>query len=268
MRYPLGLNDTSCTLPFYGSDQEENFNKIKKIMPPEWRWHSHPIEYTFNSLGHRNNFDVKDVDVSNMTAIIGCSHIEGTGVSNKMTVPHIYERLTGEKTYNMGQGGVDNHIIFINALWAHQQGFKKVIVSWTQPERNFMFNHLSDPEIYRGPHVNPDLYYKYFTDDYTFENPHWEYRLDTFNNVLGAFNIKTFHHFQGGHDDNVRLWEPIWKRFSEHNVRLLSKMITEPNTLNILFARDIIHTGNDTYSSHYGPFINERIARDMIAESR
>lgn len=268
MTYPLGSNDTSCVLKFFGSDQEENFNKIKKIMPPEWRWHNHDIEYTFNSLGHRNDFEVKDVDVSDMTAIIGCSHIEGTGVSAKMTVPHMYQSLTGETTYNLGQGGMDNHVIFINALWAYQQGFKKIIVSWTQPERNFMFNHLKVPEIYRGPDINPDLYYKYFTDDYTFDNPHWNYRLDTFNGVLRDFNISTFHYFQGGHDDNRRLWEPVWDRFNELNLKYLSNIIAEPNTMNLLYARDIFHTGNDTFSAHYGPYINERIARDMIVETK
>jgi hypothetical protein len=263
LKYPLGSSPISETLPFAGSDTEANLNKIKKIMPPEWRWHNQKITYRFNSLGHRNNFEMKDVDVSNMTAIVGCSHIEGTGVTENFTIPYFYEQLTGEKTYNLGQGGMDNQVIFFNALWAYQQGFKKIIVSWTQPERNSMLNHLGDPEIFRGPHVNPDLYYKYFTDDYTFDNPHWHYRISLYNQILNGFGIHTFQYFFSDSEEHDRVWTDIFVNYELGNLRF-SEFIKNKKAINDVFARDIILFGKDEFSAHYGPVPNKSIARDMM----
>lgn len=263
IKYPLGASPISETFHFIGIDSEENFNSIKKIMPPEWRWHNQKITYRFNSLGHRNNFELEDVDVSNMTAIIGCSHIEGTGVTENLTIPYFYEKLSREKTYNLGQSGMDNQVIFFNALWAYQQGFKKIVISWTQPERNSMLNHLGEPEIFRGPHVIPDLYYKYFTDDYTFDNAHWHHRISLFDKILNGFGIHTFKYFSSGSEEHDRVWKDISIKYNLENLGL-SGLIKNIEVANDVFARDIVHMGNDMFSSHYGPLINQRVARDMI----
>lgn len=267
VKYPLGSSPISETLHFSGPDNVENFNSIKKIMPQEWMWHNQKIIYRFNSLGHRNNFELEDVDVSNMTAIVGCSHIEGTGVTENLTIPYFYEQLSGEKTYNLGQSGMDNQVIFFNALWAYQQGFKKIIVSWTQPERNSMLNHLGDPEIFRGPHVIPDLYYKYFTDDYTFDNPHWHYRISLYDKILKGFGVNSFRYFSSGSEEHDRVWTDIFVNYKLGNNEL-SGLIKNVKTANDVFARDIVHLGKNVFSAHYGPVPNQSIARDMIENTK
>lgn len=267
MQYPLGSCRYAETFN-YQPGEKELFDNVKKVIPKEWIWHNKVITYTYNSLGHRNNFEIEDVDVSNMTAIVGCSYIEGVGVSTDFTVSDFYEKVSGEKTYNLGQGGMDNEVIFYNALWAHQKGFKKIIVSWTEDTRNFIFNSAGYPRIYRVSDINTPDYSKYFTADYIVDNPHWKHRITLYNKILGDFGIHTFNYFLGKYTDSQRVWSKVWKDFDINAGKNFYDAIKNIDMMNQIYARDISRHGPSEWSSHYGPLPNEMIARDMIEQTK
>lgn len=266
--FPLGLCPKSVVLKFSGTDTKDTFETAKRVMPPEWMWHTNSITYSYNSLGHRNDRELEEYDVSNTVAIVGCSHIEGTGNASNQTIPYYYSTLSGDDTYNIGQGGVDNEIIFYNALWAYQQGFKKIIVCWTQPERNFLFDRDGLPVMYRGPDIYPELFSNYFTPNYIFENPHWQKRIEFYTNILHSFGIHTFRYFEFRTEDSNRVWDNVWKGRDINQFNDFKTAITNISVFEKMFARDVFLSNNGKFSAHYGPHPNEIIAKDIIEQTK
>lgn len=268
--FPLGVGPTNSKCSFAGSDQEEILKANKKLLPETWIWQNKPITYKYNSLGHRNDFDFESINPKEYTAILGCSHIEGTGVINNWTIPSFYKNISGQKTYNLGQGGMDNEIIFINALWAKQVGFKNIIVCWTYPERNFLFKSGGGINIFQGTDVGDKRYLKYFKTDYMVDNPHWEERIKLYEHILKADNVYTFRFFDGKGEEHKVVFsgnDSIWMKHNVMDLKILDDAKNRIHLLNDLYARDLNmykEKGQTRFSAHFGPEVNKQIANYLV----
>lgn len=264
MIYPPSLYPQNKTVPFLSQKEKVDYDKTKKFMPKEWIWHNRDITYSFNEYGHRSA-PFKSIDPSKTIAVVGCSHIMGSGNRNEDTIPSNISSMYGIPTYNIGQGGGDNQIILHNAIWAVQQGFYKVIVCWTEVLRHFMYGNDYNSKIFQVSHIETDEYKKYFTPDYMLDNPHLELRLDLFRETLRGFsNVHMFDYFLQNTEDTTRLWKDnIWKTFDSDVCNNISGCINNITTTNKLWARDLVPTANGASVAHYGPYVNREIAKDI-----
>ena len=249
---------------FLSKREENEYNLTKKIMPNEWIWHSRDIIYSFNELGHRE-IPFSSVDPSKTIAVIGCSHVMGTGNKAEDTISKNLSSIMGMPTYNAGQAGADNQIILHNALWAIQQGFHTVIVMWTELFRHFLYGDNYNSKIFQVFHIDTDEYKKYFTPDYMLDNPHLELRLDLFRETLKGFpNVYLFDYFLQNTEDTTRLWKHnIWDKFDYNELGTMSGCINYPNLTNKIWASDLAPRPNDGKVAHYGPYVNLEIAKDI-----
>lgn len=267
--FPLTVMSKNSKVSFSGSDQEEMLLSNKKLMPKNWIWQKKSIIYKYNDYGHRNDFDFKSINPKDYTAIIGCSHIEGTGVINNWTIPYLYSNISGQPTYNLGCGGMDNEILFTNAVWAKQVGFKNIIVCWTYPERNFLFKKNGGINIFQGTDVSDQRYTKYFKIDYMVDNPHWEERLTLYEHILQADNVHTFRFFDNkGNEHKVVFSGPdsTWMKYHVQDLKILEDAKNRIELLNDLYARDLNifkYKGVTQFSAHFGPGVNRQIANHI-----
>ena len=131
-----------------GTDTEAQYNSNLKIIEKynlDWEFkgtHNKQNFYVFNNLGFRENFDFDDnFDFSDYVVFIGCSHISGTGLRKKDTIPSMFTVKSGIKSINLAVAGSSNEKIFFNALWvlSLKHPPKDIIVCWTHLGR---FSHI------------------------------------------------------------------------------------------------------------------------------
>lgn len=276
--YPIICpKEKNSTQYWDGSDNEHSFNITKKHMPTEWVYHKKPITYKSDSLGFRNDIDFHKLDVSKSVAFVGCSHIEGQGNTHYNTIPAMYEKQTKIPTYNMGLSGMDNFVIFFNALWAIQQGFKKVYVFWTDATRNCLLDKNGRPYIFLAQTMKDLEYRKYFQPAYMVENSHWEMRKHLYTTTLKNFSsdktrVEVFEMFSDTehsdtlHSDTLReeVWGDIRRTLDMESMGTLTGCISNIHITNKLWARDIKITKNNSIVSHFGPMVNETVAKKLV----
>lgn len=131
-----------------GTDTEAQYNSNLRIIEKynlDWEFkgtHNKQNFYVFNNLGFRENFDFDDdFDFSDYVVFLGCSHVAGTGLPKKYTIPSMFTKKSGIKSINLSIAGSSNEKIFLNALWALSLKHppKDIIVCWTHLAR---FSHI------------------------------------------------------------------------------------------------------------------------------
>lgn len=92
-----------------------------------------------NSQGYRCA-EWSEIDWESSYAMIGCSHIFGTGNRLKNTLPAQLEHLIGKPCINLGVPGANYLHSFINASeLLHHTAVEKVIIVFSYPERKIVF---------------------------------------------------------------------------------------------------------------------------------
>lgn len=146
----IGMDDSNTVLPFLGGDFEHTFEENLLTCPEDWYYRTHPITYSFNSLGHRSK-NIKELDLENYILFIGCSHTTGIGLELEKTFPDIVSRKLGCDYYNLSLPGTGIDVLEYNLLtWfaTVKERPKIVCVQWPDHSRYMSYNpeysHMSE----------------------------------------------------------------------------------------------------------------------------
>ena len=159
---------------WFGSDTQElyksNVRFFSKLKSPTVSWVQPSIDYTFNNVGMRvsrnDYYDITDdYDFSDKIVILGCSQIQGIGISYEHTLGECLSKLLVKQVINWGVGGCGPDAVFHNAMWlaTRERLPLKVIVFWPQPTRFIFDNPETNLTHYMvPPHAWEDIakYYK------------------------------------------------------------------------------------------------------------
>ncbi len=131
------------TFDFYGQDSERIFKmNLKKFKKTDWIYKNKPITYKFNEHGFRNkSFD--KVDWSNSIVVLGCSNVQGIGLSLEDTLCYHLEKKLNTPVVNLGIGGSAVDLACWNSLQLHNYypKPKALIQVWTSLGRYTDYNN-------------------------------------------------------------------------------------------------------------------------------
>jgi hypothetical protein len=119
------------TLLFSGSD-DERFYKNRKKLGKDWEYRDKHITYNYNEYGFRTkSFD--KIAWQDSVVILGCSHVEGTGLAEEDTIASQLERIIDMPVVNLGLAGAAVDIAAWNSLILHDHypHPKAVVQLWT-----------------------------------------------------------------------------------------------------------------------------------------
>lgn len=138
----IGNDFSSINMPFIGGDHEHDFQKNSKTQPKDWYYHSVPISYQFNSLGHRSK-EIADIDLDNYILYTGCSHTTGVGIELEKTFPYLISQKLGCDYYNLGLPATGIDVVEYNLLTWFAKVRKKpkvVCIQWPDHSRYLSLN--------------------------------------------------------------------------------------------------------------------------------
>ena len=248
-----------------GTDSEELYNNLmRKKMPKTpnkgrwWRWYNKQIEYTTNKNGLRLPYSVdENTDFSKKYVVIGCSFVEGIGVTSDLTISSYMTKKSGIETVNFGTSGCGCDVAFYNAMWLSSLKHrpKKIFIVWPQVQRFSFFNiemSISDPkETFISAKDNSKVIEPYIA------NPSHRMYKDYFTQQYLTDPI---------HQRNQKLiWQKILRNMWGKN--LVELDILDTTEYNQTFSKDAHH---DTYDTERRKMlspqelVNDYCARDLM----
>lgn len=282
-----------------GTDNENLYNQLmrkKFSKTPDggkwWKWYKKPIEYTKNKNGLRLPFAVDEkTNFSGKYVVLGCSFVEGIGVTADMTVSAYMTKKSGVETLNFGTSGCGCDVVFYNALWLSSLRYrpKKIFIVWPQIQRFSFFNievNQSDPEetfisakdnskVIEPWIANPShkMYKNYFTQQYLTDPIYqrnqkliWQKILrNMWGNKLVELDILDVSEYNQTYMEDAHAY--VFDR--EHR-----KTLSPQELINQYCARDLMydkfdHTLQFDYQnipiSHWGPRKNEVVANWLLS---
>lgn len=129
---------------FKATDSEENYQKVANLLKRhnlfnDWRWKDDKaIDYIHSRNGFRLKFKItENYDFSNSYVVLGCSFVEGIGVSEQETISHYIEEISGINTINFGAMGTGCDVVFYNAMWLASlpNPPKRIFILWPSVHR-------------------------------------------------------------------------------------------------------------------------------------
>jgi hypothetical protein len=138
----LGEDFANIQMMFAGEDSEEQFEKNKKSQPPDWYYINKPIEYAYNSYGHRSK-DLQDIDLDNYVLFTGCSHTSGVGIELEKTYPYLVSQQLNCDYYNLAMPATGIDVLEYNLLTWFAKVKKKpkiVFIQWPDCSRYITYN--------------------------------------------------------------------------------------------------------------------------------
>lgn len=238
----------NVTVEWHGLDTKSLFKENLKKLDQSWFYANNKITYELNSQGYRcKEFD--EIDWINSYAVVGCSHIFGSGNRLEDTIPRLIQKKTGVNCINLGVPSSSCEHQFLNTLLLlSYTKVKKVIVVWTYPTRTNVYEKTKFHRLDRL--VNKLLisgYDKNFHDkqmlqslvQLTFGNlEHSVFLLDTYRQIfsnsykhsVSQFNIIDLEKEFGGHDHydlNNKLRSPDLARDMQHYGPMWNSLVAD-----------------------------------------
>lgn len=256
-------------------DTYEKFQYNLKHMPSNWRYRTQDISYHLNSESCRApEFD--QIDWKNSVAVLGCSYVFGEGVPDHFTIPAAVSRLTGLNAINLGVPGAGNDSIFFNALNIQKYRPRLTVVFWTHIARTVVWNEYGNPHLITSGNVDrDDIPYGLDFTEYFYSGMDLRYRHQMFKTLLQTvLGNQVLQSDQLVEHAFGKLWESYFKETDQahllpNNTRWpTTKRLTELSDrfLNDCFARDISWRPDGSFVSHYGPWVNEHLAKNVLSD--
>jgi hypothetical protein len=136
MEHLLSPHTPNQTLLFSGSDKEKLFYKNRKKLGKDWEYRDKHITYNYNEYGFRTKLFDK-IAWQDSVVILGCSHVEGTGLAEEDTIAVQLEHIIGMPVVNLGLSATAVDIAAWNSLILHEHypHPKAIVQLWTNLER-------------------------------------------------------------------------------------------------------------------------------------
>lgn len=256
-------------------DTYDKFQYNLKHMPDNWRYRTEDISYHFNSEKCRApEFD--QIDWKNSIAVLGCSYVFGEGVPDHFTIPAAVSQLTGLNTVNLGVLGAGNDSIFFNALNIQKYRPRMTIVFWTHIARTVLWNENGTPHLINSSNLDRyDMLYGLDFTDYFYSGVDLRYRHQMYKTLLTTvLGDRVLQSDQLTEHRFGKLWHTYFRETNQEH--LLPKDRSWPTTrkladlsdsfVNDCFARDLEWRPDGSFTSHYGPWVNEYMAKNVLAD--
>lgn len=215
----IGYNiKANKTFDFDSTDSERNFKHRCKTIK-DWTWKHTPIEYKYNSFGHRCK-ELVDIDHENFLLTFGCSYTVGIGINETDTWAYKLSQTIGSDLYNIALEASGCDIQAYNTMHWVTSKFPKpklVVVQWPYHERKTFVHKNNEDNTYFGldkvdtNDADGSWYRKrYIMDDgeMVYANRIWFEYLNTAWQNLGV-PVLNFT-WENGHEeimlDNYKLW--------------------------------------------------------------
>ncbi len=142
---PIGLvsRKVNGTYLWGNSDSEESYRSYT-LDPRSKRYD--PIEYRFNSQGHRTDLEIEDLKEYILS--VGCSWTEGEGVPQDKRYTELLANELDLQCYCLGINGISNDLIMYNLekwLSIVKVKPKLIIVQWTFANRYSLISDAEQP---------------------------------------------------------------------------------------------------------------------------
>ena len=226
-KYDLGfIGDiyNSTEINFTRFDSKTRFLKSLNQKSNNWIYRNSPITYKFNSLGHRNNKEINELDL-NYILFTGCSHTMGVALHKENIYTSVLSKILNIDHYNLGLGASGWDTICYNLktwITTIQSKPKLICINWSNFNR-----YLEDYDTYfieQGP-WSPT-----FDIDYV-ESEEFRYKqFESRSNIINLCNSYSIPYIEITCSNDSELPSEIIK---------LSKSID--------LARDDSHFGNNTH---------------------
>ena len=143
-----------------GPDNEKAFKKARKNLKEDWYYHNQKITYIRNEWGFRD-CSVKDWVWEESIVILGCSCVEGIGVSLEDTIGKNLEKIMNTPVINLGVSGAGIDFSCMNSLLLNENlpRPKAIIQFWSGIDRYTDFWQFPYVTNYLPKHEN--YYAKY-----------------------------------------------------------------------------------------------------------
>ena len=111
------INHGQLNSEWYCKDSKDNFEKNLEIDFDNLKYYiNNPIEYSWNSHGFRSKFEFIPNTELEVDIYLGCSHTMGSAHHWENTWPYHVSNFTNNKIVNLGIGGGNVELSFINLL--------------------------------------------------------------------------------------------------------------------------------------------------------
>ena len=118
---------------WYGKDSKENFKKNLEIEFDKLKYYlTNPVTYKWNLDGFRSEFEFVPNRKLEVDIYLGCSHTMGTAHNWQNTWPYHVSKFTNNTIVNLGIGGGNVELSFIN-LFKYINYFKVKNIFHFQP---------------------------------------------------------------------------------------------------------------------------------------
>lgn len=169
-------------------DNQEKFEKSKRVMGKKWKYCKKPVTYTVNKHGFRCP-DWDQIDWKNSIVLFGCSCTYGIGLSDEETISAHLQKLSNRPVINLGVPGGSNSLMIQNAtnLLHFFEAPYAVANLWSTSDRFQYFQkdspHHAGP--WDGKHRSVDNVQKLW--QYTYEYPAHEQGLNYYEIKIGKW---------------------------------------------------------------------------------
>ena len=99
----FGLHD------FYGPDKKELYQRNVKYMPEDWKYHSVPVSYNFNSHNLRMTKELEELS-DNLIYVSGTSYAMGVGIPEEERFSDLIANKIGYDYINYAGPTLSNKI--------------------------------------------------------------------------------------------------------------------------------------------------------------
>lgn len=238
---------------WWGNDNSNTFQELKKSMPADWKYHTMDIQYQVNTQGYRTS-EFTDIDWHNSWVILGCSVIFGLGVAESETVSSLLEKQINQPVVNLGISGSGCDWQYWNAIKLYNAGIrpKKLIMHWPNPCRGMFINEHGHGDTFINTHLNFPPKPVYISDicDLNMvyaEEHHWYAMLELYaTHLTELFGDSIQHVYRQCNLDTLKKYNVPGFNFEaellvKNQVRVAKRTVTN-------LARDGMHPGGDINS--------------------
>jgi hypothetical protein len=161
---------------------------------PEWHYHSSKPEnqpvYTYNSVGHRNDSDLKDLPDREFGIAFGCSQTEGIGLKHENVFHQIISKRLQIPFYNCGIAGAANDVTYWNFTQIMRR-YKPAVVLYQLTASNRFLVNTNNKLTFAWGFPNPNFKPDQADDGFDFSVLANKLKYDTLRTQMQIESVKT-----------------------------------------------------------------------------